>query len=376
MNTYVLLMLAAIFFGDTNKGIKSIGLKKSNNVTPLNCLFIALWCMLALKAETIGSDTMSYIRVFNEAVSWNKIASGKFFEELFINKSRYETGYVVFNRVVAYFTENPQWIFVITATFFVLVCRKLICEKSTDMYLSIFLFIALRFFYFSMSGLRQAIAMYICVIAYKYIEMRRPIIFVLCVILAMQFHITAVIFFLAYPLSFMKFNKLNCFLIIVCGAIVFLSFDVILTKVLGYVPEYYSHYTSTVRFKAGNIGNILVAIVQLIFLLLSAFSAYGKEKKETSSAFDEPSFMKNMMLVSVLLSVVSIKATTLDRLYYYFWIFAIIYIPNVINGLLKKDNTKIIISFFVIVFTMTYNLTLLYYRPEWFNVTPYKFFWN
>ncbi len=374
MSTYVWLMLAAMFLGEINKG--NIGFKKTKGNMPLNCLFIALWCMLALKAETVGSDTMSYIRVFNEAVSWNKIASGKFFEELFINESRYEIGYVVFNRVVAHFTENPQWIFVITATFFVLACRKLIYEKSTDMYLSVFLFIALRFFYFSMSGLRQAIAMYICVIAYKYIEKRQPISFVLFVILAMQFHITAVIFFLAYPLSFMKFNKLNCLFITVCGAIAFILFDVILTKVLGYVPEYYSHYTSTARFEEGNIGNILVAVMQLIFLLLSAFSYYGKDKKEASSAFDEPSFMKNMMLLSVILSVVSIKATTLDRLYYYFWIFAIIYIPNVINGLLKKDNTIIIIGFLVIVFTMAYNLTLLYYKPEWFSVTPYKFFWN
>ena len=228
-----------------------------------------------------------------------------------------------------------------------------------------------------MSGIRQAIAMFICVIAYRYIEKRKLVPFVVCVLLAMQFHITAVIFLLAYPLSFMKFNKFNCLLISVLGIVAFFSFDAILTKVLGYVPAYYSHYTSTERFSEGNIGNILVAVIQLLFLILSLFSTYrSDENNNYTKSFDEPAFMKNMMLVSILLSIVSIRATTLDRLYYYFWIFAIVYIPNVISGITTKDNQRLIVKILVVVFTMAYNMTLLYYRPEWFNITPYKFFWN
>ncbi len=379
MALYVCLMLGTILCGNIlgSNSSTNIDINNKKGKTLPNLIFLILWAMLAFKASFIGSDTESYIRVFQEAVSWRYSHPFAFGGKLFTNDSRYETGYVVLNRILACFTNDPQWLFIVTATFFIFVCRKFVYEKSKDVCFSIFLFIALRLFYFSMSGIRQAIAMFICLIAYRYIEKRKLVPFIVCVLLAMQFHITAIVFFLAYPISFLKFNKFNCLVLSALGIVVFFSFDAILTEVLGYVSDYYSHYTSTKRFSEGNIGNILVAVIQLLFLLLSLLSTYGSnEKNKYTKSFDEPAFMKYMMLVSILLSVVSIRATTLDRLYYYFWIFAIIYAPNVISNITTKDLQRLVIKSLVIVFTMAYNMTLLYYRPEWFNITPYKFFWN
>lgn len=377
MKIYLDLMLGIIFTGVCvkTKQTSTEDLKRTRYYFfPATCIFIILWAMMAFKGENIGSDTPSYIRVFNEAVIWYRHHSNDFWSSVFVNDSRFETGYIVFNRIVAGFTSNPQWIFILSAVFIVTVCKKFVYKKSMDIYLSIFLFISLRFFYFCMSGIRQAVAIFVCIIAYRYVEKRKFIFFFLLVLLAMQFHITAVVFLAVYPISKLRFNKKNCIFVTVIGLIVFFAFDYILNKALIYLPEYYSHYTSTVRFEEGKLGNLLVCAIQIIFLIMSVFSGYGKKEDIEKNAFDEPALMKYMMLISILLSVVSLRATTLDRLFYYFWIFSIVYIPNVVKKI--EGREVVMIRFLIILFTILYNMTLLYYRPEWSCVTPYSFFWN
>ncbi len=357
-------------------------LNKGNMRTKRNIwadfIFLVLWMLLAFKASTIGSDTDAYIDLFEASSRWSNQHHDNFWGIIGEHDTRYETGYVIFNRVLALFTNNPQWVFILTGAFFIYVCRKFIYEESGDVFFSIFLYISLRLFYFDMSGLRQAIAIFICILAYKYIKKRKLVPFILLVLLAMQFHITAVIFLIAYPMSFLKFNFKNILIVTLGGIVAFLSFDIILTKVLGYVPEYYSHYTTSVRFESGKAGNIIVCIIQMLFLLISVFSNYGKDKiineaQNNKRNFDDPSMMKFMILISVILSVVSLRATTLDRLYYYFWFFSIIAIPKIVNGI--KDE-RLFIKVSIMIFTFLYNVTLLYYRPEWSSITPYKFFWQ
>lgn len=237
--------------------------------------------------------------------------------------------------------------------------------------MSIFLFISLRFFYFTMSGLRQTIAIFICVIAYQYIKKRKPLLFYLYVIMAMQFHITAFVFLILYPISFIEFNIKNVFFIGSVCIIVFLCFDYFISTVLDFMPNYYSHYRGTVRFEENKLGNIIVACMQFVFLIFILFSQYNTKH---NTSYDEASMMKFMILISFLLSLISLKATTLDRLFYYFYIYIIIYIPNVIYAMPFRN--KIFFTITVCIFSFLYNIAVLYFRPEWLNITPYSFFWS
>ena len=167
----------------------------------------------------------------------------------------------------------------------------------------------------------------------------------------------------------------------IVGVIAFLLFNTLLNMALGWLPEYYAGYTSSEeRFAANKVGNIMVAIIQLVFLTVSVFSKYGMEWKErnvgfVSKEFDEASFMKFMMLISIVFSIVSLRATTLDRLFYYFWIFSIVCVPNMLQEI-ERDSDRMTLNIGTVVFTFLYNITLLYFRPEWTNITPYVFFWQ
>ncbi len=338
------------------------------------------WCLCALKGHKIGSDTDSYMAIFDEAVLWADTGSKGLLGGLFNNTTRYETGYIVLNRIIALLTDDVQWLFVVVATFSMVVLYKLIVKESRDPVLSVFLFISLRFLYFMMSGLRQGIAIFLCVIAYRFIKQRKLIPFVLLVLLASQFHMTAILFLIAYPLSYLRFNNTNVAVVTFVGVLVFLMFNQILTPVLGILPEYYSGYTESVRFAENKLGNILVAVIQAIFLCVSLFSSYrthrkGEKNQIFTKEYSESDFMHFMMLISILFSLISLRATTLDRLYYYFWIFAVVYIPNVLREV-RKSSDRVFLRLGTITGTFLYNITLLYFRPEWTEITPFKFFWQ
>lgn len=346
--------------------------------------FFVLWLLLAFKGPMIGSDTPAYIRIYtDEALEWFN-GNTSFWRAILENKSRFETGYIIFTRLISYLFNNVQWLFIIVATFIIGVCYKLVMKRSEIVWLSIFLFVSLRLYYFSMSGIRQCIAVCICIIAYQFIERRKFISFAMSVLLAMLFHNSAIIFFIAYPISFLEFNKKNCTLIIFFSIVAFLSFDTVLGGVFNLMSddslEYYSHYTSTERFETYKLGNILVGAIQLAFLAVSRISSYGKTSENGIEVghkrnFHEPSMIKYMMLISVLLSLISLKATTLDRLYYYFWFFSIIYMPNTLIKIRNREQRHLIMGL-VVVLTFVYNVVLLYARPEWSNITPYHFFWE
>lgn len=382
MGLYIVIMASILLCGipvtDTLSVRKNELVKRTYTIVFLTIL----WILLAFRGATIGSDTDTYIGIFEDATRWagNHPYGVDYISDLFHNTTRYETGYIVYNRLLAGIFDDVQWLFIITATFCMFVCYKLVINHSHNVALSLFLFVSLRLYYFTMSGMRQCIAIFICILAYDYVRKRKLVRFLLLVLLAMQFHTSAVIFVVVYPLSFVSFNLKTSFLISACGAVAFFAFDKILVNVLNVLPDYYEHYTSTERFEENKLGNILVAAIQISFLLISVFSRYGKQRAHYSDRlfikeYDDESMMKFMVLISILLSIISLKATTLDRLFYYFWIFAIIYIPNVIEDMYSR-NDKVFMKIAVAIATMAYNVTILYLRPEWSSVTPYMFFWQ
>ena len=377
---YAVLMIIILIYGTICKRIKRIGNKeinRGNKIFKISIFFI-LWILLAFKGNFIGSDTPSYIRVFNSQIQWENNA-GSLIVNLFENNTRYETGYIIFNRLVSICTNNCQWIFIIIASFFVITCYKFIDKYSENVVLSVFLLVSLRFYYLFFSGLRQAIAMMICIIAFKYIKKRNIIKFILMVLLAMQFHTSAIIFILMYPLSHFRFNTKGIVVITAIMIIVLLCFNIVLSNVLNILPDYYEHYTTSVRFDAGNLGNILMSIIILLVIVMSFFSGYNCVHKGNKDLYikeyDENSMLSYMMLFSFWIAVISLKATTLERLYWYTWIFSIIYIPNVINTMTIK-STKKFFTVTIIVLSFIYNICLLKYRPEWNCITPYSFFWQ
>ena len=81
-------------------------------------------------------------------------------------------------------------------------------------------------FLLNFSGLRQAIAMGITALSFNFIKEKKPVQFILLVILASLFHKSAIVFLAMYPIYNIKLDKFGKVMSIVVLGIVYFARDV------------------------------------------------------------------------------------------------------------------------------------------------------
>jgi len=337
--------------------------------------------LMGFKSTYVGNDTPSYIEFFNRLSRMTSLID---------SNSRFEVGYQFYNKIISLFFDNYQAMFLITA----IICITCICygivNLSRNWQYSLFLFVGLRFYYFFLSGLRQSLAVSIIVVSYVCLRKKHIIPFILLVILATTFHFSAFIFILAWPLSQMKISK-GAILKVTIGIVaVYAFFGPILNISLNHLPIYYSHYLTTEAVSVNNLSDFINAIIPCLFVVFSYFSGYyqaikDKQFQKSIENDDEKTYITSLysdgevqllfFFVAAGLSLVATRASILDRMAQYYWIFSIMTVPNILFFI--RDKQKRTSWYFVITTcVIIYNISLLILRPEWNAIVPYTFFWN
>lgn len=343
--------------------------------------FSLLFILSAFRSIVIGNDTAYYVNLYEYfGDSSNFLSISNLFAIDNIINSRIEPGYVLLNMVLNIFSNEYLLLFVITSLFILGTWKAHLLRNSEMVWLSLLLFFNLRFFYFTLSGLRQAIAMSIILISYEYLKKRNLKLFVICVFVASLFHLSALVFLIAYPLTKFKANfKLFCYFLLI-AVIGYISFDKILGILLSMFPKYKMYLASSYldgSVKLASIINFLVTLSISLFGIILTNKIYKQNKYSSykHEKFEETNILNNMLIISTVLAFISIKASIIGRFHMYFFMFTVIYIPKLLSFIDNKI-LKIIITYIIVILFILYNLIILYYRPEWQNVYPYKFIWQ
>ena len=142
--------------------------------------FFILTFISGCRASTVGTDTQAYLN-------------------LFLINNDYLYGYanqeILFKylcKIIGYFTADPQWLLIVCAAITTFGVIFFSYHNSKNIALSIFLYIALYFYFFSMNGVRQFVAIGILLVASEFARRRKIIPFVLLIVIAVGFHNTSV----------------------------------------------------------------------------------------------------------------------------------------------------------------------------------------
>ncbi|MHA6261267.1 EpsG family protein [Sporosarcina sp. CAU 1771] len=338
---------------------------------------ISLLAFLAMfRSVDIGNDTKTYVNLFY------KISSGT---ELSVYSSRFEIGYLFLNKILGFISSNHQILLIVTSLYIFIILGRFIYKYSKIPWLSIFLFFALRYYDISLSGVRQMLAIATILLAYDFIVKKKPVKFILIMIVATSFHTAAYLFLLAYPISKLKLNKKLVLRTSVISIILFANLDRILNAVLIYFPRYYSYvYNDTGNDEGIKVATLLGLLVTITILFVcEILNKTLTLKKRLINKIEDVESLKNQqdqiqsifLLLSCAIMVVALKVDILYRFENIFSIFAIIYLPNSIIKISDKYLRTITIMitaslFFIHIFAIQV------LRPEWQNTYPFTFFWN
>lgn len=191
----MLLIIALCIFREEK--LFSEKAKRMNFIWALVPVFI----LIAFKAETVGTDTISYLSSYKSARDFGMDSLSDF------GFDRIEPGYTLLLWILARIHADEQFLSVITGLIVAYSLYKYIWQNASNRCMALYLFVTMGFFQFAMSGIRQTIAICISMLAYKYIKERKLFYFLGAIALASTFHKSVVVFLPIYYFANMEITR-------------------------------------------------------------------------------------------------------------------------------------------------------------------------
>lgn len=324
--------------------------------------FFELFFISGFRAWYIGNDTTVYVNFFSYAI-----------DNYDLSLSYMEKGYILFNKVLSSFTDNPQAILIVTSFCILGVIVCFIEKYSKFVLLSILLFVILDFST-TLNIVRQYMALIIVLLGFPFVVKRQFIKFLLCCLLAITFHksaIVAIAWYFIYPLN-IKIKNVSAILIITIFIFVFIApFLDTIFQVLGRYENYVGNRLMGEEIKKASIMKTLINFMVFIFCFFSYFFVYKRKCNNNKLFIINPQFLLISSLLALSAQFISIRGTIIERIAMYFSFFNIISIPAFINCYSK--NIKFVLIFIVVSLFIIYKSIVFVYRPEWNYVLPFEF---
>ena len=320
----------------------------------LVCLQLILLC--GLRAETVGWDTSGYVNSYYPNVIQTPVNA------VFFKVFNREIGYYLLTKLVSFIsTAYPLLLIVVSAIPIILLCVT-VYKYSKDVVLSMTIFIALRPYAFLFTGIRESIALGICFYAYRFIREKRFIPFVACVAIASTFHVSAIVFLIAYVFNKIKLNIQNFVISVLAVLLVFMLRNPILAMFgasfvkLGYL------YSLETNFKDGMSTILTYSLMFMVGLM---------HRKQMVQRDEKANIFFSFILFSIVLYGLGYLASPFTRIAMYFGWFIVLFIPQ-ITSIFKVNRERVLVKFglYAILF-----FQFLYFGPG-FSLVPYKFFWE
>lgn len=345
---YIVFMVLAILFYYLFGGEK---IQKTESGVAY-CVLMGLFLVLisGLRSETVGNDTDGYIRHFDNVKNMP-------FAEI---KNSYEEPLFYFLcRIIGMFTDQAQIMLVVVGAITGFSFAHFIRRHSENYMLSFLMLFPFQFYCLCLSGLRQAIALSLILLAYDFIEKHR-IIPCLIIFAIAYFSHHSILF--ALPLLFIGNKKLNRFeavIILALIPVIYYSRRLIVGFGLQYL---YTDYQIFATERTSIMTIFLYAILTVL-----CFISYKNAEN------DRYRIMKYITIGFIIQLFVSLEPN-MYRIAFYYQVFSILALPMIINSITKRRSDSRVIAYLTAIIVLFVMFTAFTWTSA--GINPYVFFWS
>lgn len=329
---------------------------------------IVLWMIMGLRGFYVGADTPSYILIYNNIE--NVIIPHNFVNWFFPKNTRFENGYLIFNKFLHFISSDPRFL-LITYTLICVGCLLfMICKLSIDPSIGIIAYETILM-PFMMSGVRQALAISFCMVALVFAIEKKLGYFLLFNYLAISMHVTAVVFLIVYLLNYIGNGGKSKLIVGGIVATILISFDDIYYH-LSLSSEEMQSFLPNGQGSSGIINVILTVILSILILVFSSYLvSESKNLLINESQLKPYIFSRYFVLFIILFMLISLRSSQLSRIALYFEI-GLIILLSIIYSILRH-NKNVVMSSLLIIALFSYFVVIQLVRPEWSAIVPYVF---
>lgn len=312
---------------------------------------LPMFFLIAFRNEYLGADTISYTNHFLDMTntSWDNI----------FDNTRMEHGYVVFVKAITHFTDSPLVFQIIYSSIYWLSVSFFANQLEESPFLFLFFFCTLGTYTFMFTGVRQCLAICICLISYKFIKKQKLIPFLLCILLAYYFHKSSLLFIAAYFIFPRKINILNTIIIsIFCG---------ISINYLDVIQEWFNEQLDyDYSIESTNSGSIYLAFLVLL-TILTIFLIFRNNQSSNKGATGT----LNIGFIAVFFWILRLSTRVAERPSYYFLFFSFAALTVALEGITNKSERFVISS---VVITLCLVLYIYRFMTNFASLVPYRFY--
>ncbi len=356
MAIYLLYMASPIIM----YGVLELILGYSINDNPkyrkiyLGLMVIIITLMMGLRSQDVGSGDSRFYYTFWETMSKTKLSDlGHTLKTVDL-----EVGYQCTTWFFSHIFHNGQWQLILSGAFFAISLCSFANKNCKNLFLALTVFNCLGLFNFMVQGLRQAVAMCICLWAIEPCKKREPLKFILLIFIASLFHGSAVIFSVVYFLKYFKLD-IKSYFIVFCS----IMFAILL------LPKLFDlfnlmindHYEEGTQSKDGGI----VAI--LIYIAIISFGLLFKDSQDTYY----PLFIYMTLIALIAMIMRNVVSDIVERISFYFAFGEMVVISNSIRTIENKREYHLVCGFIVVLC-----LCVAIYKSTYSVLIPYTFFWQ
>ena len=332
-----------------------------------------LTVIAGLRGISVGTDTPGYYRAF-EASSYFSIDTIKL-----IIRSK-EPFFYIFQSFISAKTHNFTLFLLLIALFYNTCVSRFIFRYSANPVISYLMFFSMGYYYFSMAGIRQTIAMGFLLLAIEALLENHRIKSLVCILIASCFHVTSLIFFLVLVLYYIPLNSIYLTIIGVISIVTYRYGNLL-------YPIFTKFVWGDSRTYTDDFGGTSTLILLILIVAAALFVHKGLMRKPSKDNVDteenqqykniqqvliEDQLFAKMILFSIPLQVLAIYQASAFRLAMIFHIVSIALVPNVINVLATKEN-RFLGSLIVGGLLLVQFFVFTYYTAD---IVPFTFIWQ
>ena len=270
----IIMYIIMLMFGKTE-----INDNQQQKKQYLVVMAVVMILMIGLRSPQIGSsDTMYYCS------NWRYMSALNFTQfKQALDSIDLESGYLFCVWVLSHIFKDSQMLLVLSAIFFTVSICRFVYYNCKDVVFPFLVFNCLGLFIFIIQGLRQGIAMCICLWAFEKIKKNQHFKFIVLVLIAMLFHASAIVFFAIYILRYMKI-KFSHIVFFVIASLIGLN---LLPKIFGVMNVVINDdYKVGSGAESGGVVAILIYMCIIFFALITREKSNEKDKIKEDKNYD------------------------------------------------------------------------------------------
>lgn len=324
---------------ETFKNKKFIN-KSSGQLVSIIAVFLLI-LFASLRAPSVGYDTPNYFENIKRMLEYKAMRG-----------YTYELFFQIINYIPTLIFKN---LYAFNAMLFICYTIILLCvcyaskNMSKDISLTMLLFVCVDVYLRTFGQLRQGIAIALIMVASVFAKEKRFFSFSAIIIIAMNFHKSAIIFFPVYFLSlFDKFKfKYWHYIFISIGAVFFCMFD---NQIIKFVCDVLGlgYYNTYIKSGLGLQDFTIVGIIEFISIvcIFMFFLIYKilYNKKNNVNIDTDYTFYLNILFLAIIMFFISFalrRPALFGRLvYYYFWVLMFL-VPSFLSTLSNSKHKRI-----------------------------------